>query len=262
MNIGEFFRIAVEEGIRQDPREKKGIVKHLQGIKDKYRKLSPQEKQFFDKDSLSNPYKDSKLLYGPPSKKVKTIMVGVDVETPELLLADRLKTKGKNIDLAISHHPQGRARANFYEVMDIIYDVLKPFGIKKTKIQKMVTERIAEVERKVMPGNHTRPVDAAKLLNIPFMCLHTVCDNFVYQYIHKLIKTKKPKKVSDILNLLYAIPEYRVAAENNQPPKLILGKSTNKCGKVLIEMTGGTEGPKNIYKELAKKKIKTFICIN
>ena len=50
--------------------------------------------------------------------------------------------------------------------------------------------------------------------------------------------------------------------KNNQGPKAILGKPSNKCGRVLVEMTGGTEGPKDIYRELARKKVTTLICMH
>jgi putative NIF3 family GTP cyclohydrolase 1 type 2 len=89
-----------------------------------------------------------------------------------------------------------------------------------------------------------------------------VADNFAYQYFDNLIKREKPSKVSDILQSLRQIPEYKAAMGNSQGPKVILGKPANKCGKVLIEMTGGTEGPKDIYRELAKKKVNTLICMH
>lgn len=262
MNIGKFYKLIVEEGIKHDPRGKDGVLKYLKSVKEDYRKLPIVEKEAFDKEKLTNPYSDTRILFGSPKKEIKIIMVGIDVETPELLLADRLRSKGVRIDLAVSHHPQGHARAEFYRVMNVLYDILKEVGVSGIKIKKMLDERVNEVLRKTIVYNCSRPVDAAKLLNIPLMCAHTVTDNFAYQYFYDLLKKEKPSKVSDVLNLIYKIPEYRIAMKNNQGPRIILGKLSNKCSKVLIEMTGGTEGPKNIYKELVKKKVTTLVSMH
>ena len=262
MNLGKFYKLIVEQGIKQDPRSKKGVLKYLKSVKDEYAKLPPAEKEAFDKEKLSNPYSDTRILFGSPETEIKTIMAGIDAETPELLLADRLKEKDEKIDLVFSHHPQGHAGAEFYRVMNVLYDILGTVGVSGVKIKRMLDERINEVLRKTIAKNCLRPVDAARLLNIPFICGHTVADNFVYQYFCQLIKKEKPSKVSDILDLLYQLPEYKIAMRNNQGPKVILGKPSNKCGKILVEMTGGTEGPKDIYKELAKKKVTTLLSMH
>ena len=262
MTIGEFYKIVIEEGIKQDPRSKDKIDKYLNSVKAEYNALSPKEKEAFDKEKLTNPYSDTRLLFGSPETRVKTIMAGVDIEASELLLADRLNQKGKRIDMVLAHHPEGRARPDIYRVMGVARDILKQLGVYGKKVDNLLDERIKEVCRKILASNCTRSVDAAKLLDIPFMCAHTVADNFAYQYFNNFIRTKKPSKVSDILDLLYTVPEYKIAMKNNVGPKIIMGKPSNKCGKILIEMTGGTEGPKDIYKELAKKKVKTFICMH
>ncbi|MFH0732269.1 MAG: NGG1p interacting factor NIF3 [Candidatus Omnitrophota bacterium] len=262
MNIGEFYKLIVDEGIKQDPRSRPEILKFLNTVKDEYSKLPPAEKEAFDKEKLSNPYGDTRILFGLPKTNIKTIMVGIDIETPELLLADRLRSKGERIDLVAGHHPIGFARMNLHKVMGVLRDILKGMGVSGKNIDKMVDERIEEVFRKSVAGNHPRTTDAARLLNIPLLCMHTVADNFAYQYFNNLLKKKKPSRVCDILDLIYKVPEYRIAMKNGQGPKVILGKNSNKCGKVLIEMTGGTEGPKDIYNQLAKGKVTTLICMH
>jgi hypothetical protein len=104
-----------------------------------------------------------------------------------------------------------------------------------------------------------RPVDAAKLLDMPFMCAHTVADNFASEYIENLIQKKRPKTIDDLIDLLMQEPEYRYAAQTNAGPKLILGKLKNRCGKVMVEMTGGTEGPKKVFPDLARAGVKTIV---
>ena len=65
--------------------------------------------------------------HGRLDRQVRNILAGIDIETPELLLADRLNEKGAGIDLVLAHHPEGRAYANFYEVMKMQADNPEPF---------------------------------------------------------------------------------------------------------------------------------------
>ena len=113
-------------------------------------------------------FEDSRVLYGDPDTEVKKIMVGIDIEVADLLLADRLRQR-QGLDLVVSHHPEGIAYASLYKVMRLQIDVLKKSGIKEGVARKLLEERMLEVQRKIMPQNHTRPVDAAVLLNLPFM---------------------------------------------------------------------------------------------
>jgi len=107
-----------------------------------------------------------------------------------------------------------------------------------------------------------RPVDAARILDIPFMCVHTPADNYVSKYLNNLLKKKKPKKVGDIIELLKKEPEYQYAASIASGPRLTLGKASNPCGKIIVEMTGGTGGSKKIYPELVKAGVKTIVAMH
>ena len=57
--------------------------------------MDPEEQQLFDRDQLWNPYADSRLLYGDPSTEVEGVLWGIDIGTGEVMLADRLREKGK-----------------------------------------------------------------------------------------------------------------------------------------------------------------------
>jgi hypothetical protein len=119
MKLKSLFQEIVNKGIEADIRDKKEIQRVLGDLNKTYQKLEPKEKELFDKESLTNPFADSRVLYGDENAEIKSAIVGIDVEAPEILLVDRLKEKGEKIDLAISHHPEGRPYANFYEVMDL-----------------------------------------------------------------------------------------------------------------------------------------------
>jgi len=259
LKLKNIYNAGVEEGIKRDPRGEKGVKDFLLFVKKEYDNLSPEDKKVFDKERLLNPYSDSRILYGDPSKDIKNVLAGIDMETQEILLAETLKKKGKRIDLILSHHPEGFALSGLHNVMSIQLDILENAGVSRKKAKEMLDERIEEVSRKMHPANVMRPVNTAELLGIPFMCTHTVADNCVSAYLNNLISKNKPKTVQDIIDLLSKEAEYKYAITTGTGPRMILGKASNPCGKVIVEMTGGTGGSKKIFPELVKAGVKTII---
>jgi len=261
MKLKRIYEEVVKKGKEADPRGKE-IERILKEKKEIYEKLEKKEKKYFDIETLSNPYTDTRILWGNPEDEIKSVIVGIDVGGEELLLVDRLREKRVKIDLAISHHPQGLAYATFYEVMDLQVDVLKEAGVNLSFAEKLLKERKAEVERRVHPANFYRAIDFAKWLNINFMCMHTPCDNLAYQFMNKFIQKKKPKYLKDILDILLEIPEYQEAAKRGNPPKIFSGNKDSRVSRILVEFTGGTEGHRNIYEKLASSGIDTIISMH
>ena len=208
-----------------------------------------------------NYFADTALLYGNPQAEVQSIMVGIDIEVPELLLADRLRQKGE-LDLVLAHHPEGKAYAGLYKVMQLQVDMLIKAGFPKVAAQEFLTDRKREVERRILPQNHMRSVDAARLLDMPFMCVHTPADNHVSHYLFELMKEEQPKRLSDVIDILLGISEYKEAAGYGAGPQIILGNPKRQVGKVFMEMTGGTEGHRDVYGRLYKCGIRTLICMH
>jgi len=143
--------------------------------------------------------------------------------------------------------------------MRLQIDILTDAGISKDIAEEFTNKRIKEVERRVISANHNRAVDVAKILDLPFMCLHTPSDNCVYDYIQKLMDSRKPKSLEVILNILRQIPEYKDADRHKAGPKIISGNPKNKPGKILVEMTGGTEGSKELFGRLSQSGVGTII---
>lgn len=259
MKLHDFFKLAIQAGIDADPRGREFVEKELREARASYEDLKPDERASFDPEKFENPYADSRILHGSPDHDVKKILAGVDIEAAELLLADRLNQKGAQIDLVVAHHPEGRAYANFYEVMKMQADILNRFGVPIAAAENLLGERMKEVERKLMPVNHTRPVDAARLLDLPFLCLHTPADNMVVKHLQNLFDQAKPERLRDVIALLKAIPEYQEAGKNNAGPKILLGSPEQRCGKVFVDMTGGTEGSKESIQRLAQAGVGTIV---
>ena len=259
MKFRDIYEFVVKGGLEKDPRPKADIKKALAAVKKEYNKLSARKKRTFDKERLSHPYDDTRMLYGDPLREIRTIMVGIDMEVGELLLADRLNEKGMNIDLVMAHHPEGRALAGFYRVMDMQADILKKLGISYTVGKDLLKERISEVARSIAPVNHMRSVDVAKLLDIPYMCVHTPTDNYVTDYLQKFLDRKRPKTLKDVRNILETIPEYNAAAKRNAGPFIMIGKEKDKTGKIVVDMTGGAEGSRRIFPRLSQAGVNTIV---
>ncbi|MCK5082715.1 MAG: NGG1p interacting factor NIF3, partial [Candidatus Omnitrophica bacterium] len=202
---------------------------------------------------------DSRILHGNPEKQIRRILVGIDIDVGELLLADQLAQKGEGFDLVLSHHPKGVALAGLYDVMSLQTDLLVNLGIKENIARGLMGKRIAEVARSVHSSNHDRAVDAAKLLDIPLMCCHTPADNHVARYLQKLVDTKKPNTLKQLISLLMKEPEYQYAAECKAGPQIVIGKATDKPGRVFVDMTGGTEGSRDVFARLSQLGVQTLL---
>ncbi len=262
MRLFELIERAIKTGIENDPRGRDEVYRELEKRKKDYENLKPEEKEYFDKESLHNPYADSRLLYGDPETEIKTILAGVDIEVGEILLAETLRQRGRPVDLVLSHHPEGRAYANLYQVMKMQADILQRFGVPINVAEDLMDARIKEVERKLMPYNHTRAVDAARLLGIPFACLHTPADNMVASYLQRLFEQKVPYTLGDVIDILREIPEYKEAIGNGSGPKILIGSAGRRAGKIFVDMTGGTEGSKDIFQNLTNSGVNTVVAMH
>lgn len=260
--LEDFFSAAVEAGMEVDPRGREAIDRELQEKRKEYRESEGEEREFFDPDSLTNPYADTRILFGDRERRIGKLAVGIDIGPGEIVLLDRINQQGGKVDLMISHHPVGRAYANFYEVMTMQADMLSLQGVPIAQAEGALNKRIREVSRKVSAANHNRVVDAARLLDIPLCCMHTVADNQVFAYLTELFRKQKPYRIQDVLELLMGLEEYRAARRINNGPAVFAGDKRNRCGKIVLDMTGGTTGSKDGITQLARSGTGTLVVMH
>lgn len=259
MKLSEVYEIAINKGIENDPRGKDEVEKILNKAKAEFDKLKDDKKDEYDQDKLKNPYSDTRILFGNPDKEIKRVLSGIDIEVGEVLLADRLKEKGQGIDLIIAHHPEGKALAALHEVMRMQEDIWNKFGVPINVAEGIMASRLSEVQRGLMPLNHNKAIDAAKLLDIPMMCVHTPADNLVNSFLEKLFFEKNPETVEDIIKILKEIPEYKASVKDNAPPTVFVGSEKRRVGKIFVDMTGGTGGPDSSFEKLALAGVGTIV---
>jgi putative NIF3 family GTP cyclohydrolase 1 type 2 len=262
MKLQEIYALAVQMGMENDPRGAEAVQKELDKAQKAFSKLDEEDKAFFDKETLANPYADTRILEGEPDMEVSKIYCGVDIESGEVAVADALNRRGEGIDLLLAHHPEGAALAALPDVMHLQSGYLASVGVKPNLAESLMDERIKEVRKSISVTNHLRAVHSAKLLGLAFMCVHTPCDNLVTKFVGDFLEAEQPGTLEDLCKCLRKIPEYRFSAEHNNPAQIVNGSGSYSVGKIMIDFTGGTSGHKDNMKALSEAGISTVVCMH
>jgi len=190
-------------------------------------------------------------------KNIKKVLMGVDMDTAELMLAKQL-----GYDCVVSHHP----RNTNVDMLDVLHDhfgKLEALGVPKNKSQKLLEERKNELSYNQHVSNSRRSESAAKLLNMPFMCIHTPTDiigeAIVQEFLDKKFKSKTDIKVQDVVEALEEIPEYKNSARK---PVVRVGSKESYAGKVYVLMSGLTGPGAKILKEFFEAGVGTLVMMH
>jgi hypothetical protein len=259
VKLHEIYETAVRMGIKADPRGKQGIEEHLERERRRHEKLPDHRKEFADQQDLTNPFADTRIYVGDPDTEVTTLLAGIDMNTGEILLADRLREKGVPVDAVYTHHPEGFGLTRLYDVMEVQADIWAQFGVPIQAGEKFIGERMDEIKRRMMPLNYDQSIDVARLLDVPFFSAHTPTDNLVADFLVKYFAEREPKLIEDVEKALLEIPEYRIAARKGAGPYLGKSSPSARAGKIWVDMTGGTEGPKKVLEKLADAGVGTIV---
>ena len=257
MTQKEIFALATTMGIKADLRGEEAVKKHLARQQKNYDEIPAKKKDAFDKERLTNPYMDSGI-WVDNGKSIKKILSGIDITTGEIMLAKDLKVDG-----IISHHPHGRGLSMLDEVMHLQADILAMYGVPINIAESLLKVRISEVARGIHAINHYKVIDAAKLMGVNLMNVHTPADNLVANYIKTTVEKKNPEYVGELVEIIAYIEEYKQSAKMGVPVKIYTGSEGNHAGKIAFtELTGGTEGAKDIYQTMARAGVGTIIAMH
>ncbi len=262
MKLGDIYRKIVDMGIEADPRGRERVNQILEKSKKDLEKLDDKKKELADKDIIWNPYTDCRLLYGDEDREISSLLCGIDIGTGEILLADTLTQKGERVDLVLAHHPHGIGMSKLDYVMNIQPEQWAAVGVPIAQAESAMAARMKEVHFNFKARNHTQSIDAAKLLDMPFMCAHTPADSLGYQFLNKYLKNNNPNTLGDLVDLLLEIPEYQEAEKVGAGPEILVGNSNGSVGEKFVFFTGGTSaGPKSIPK-LASAGVSTIVTMH
>ncbi|SHJ89719.1 Nif3-like dinuclear metal center hexameric protein [Paramaledivibacter caminithermalis] len=192
-------------------------------------------------------------------EEIKKVLFGIDMETPELLLAKEI-----GVDCVISHHPKtGSSMIDFHKVMDVQIDKMVEFGVPINKAQKVLRKKVGKVERGMHVSNYDRVQSAAKLLNMPYLNIHMPADKITEEYVQDFLNKKfkdEPKAtLKDVVEALKEINEYKDAPAG---PVIRVGGEKDYAGKIAVLMAGGTNGGSDVFKAYFEAGVGTIICMH
>ena len=259
MKLKQIYDICVQVGRDADPRGAAEIDRALSVTRKTYDKLEDDDRPFFDTERLVNPYADTRICAGDPDSEIRGLLVGIDMEVGEVLLADRLREKGEPIDLVFAHHPEGPGYANLHQVMYMQADLWAAQGVSIAAGDALIAPRAEEIRRRVSPVNHYRAIDAARLLGLASLSCHTPADNSVQTFVQGFLTREQPGSLDELVKSLRMIPEYADGARKGYGPTIVAGAGSARPGRIVVEMTGGTEGPKEALERLSSAGVGTLV---
>ncbi|MCL2378588.1 MAG: hypothetical protein FWC77_05625 [Defluviitaleaceae bacterium] len=190
-------------------------------------------------------------------ENIKRVLMGVDMDTAELLLAKEL-----GYDCVVTHHPRN-TDVDMLKVMDRHILKLEALGLPRNHSQKLLGERKDELSYGQHVSNSRRSESAAKLLNMPYMSLHTPADIISEEIVQKHLDAKfanKPDtKVQDVVEALEEICEYKNSARK---PVIRVGGKESYAGKIYVLMSGLTGPGAEVTKAYFEAGVGTLILMH
>jgi len=190
-------------------------------------------------------------------KNIKKALFCIDASVPELLLAKQF-----GYDAVIAHHPiGGTATINFFQVFKRHIKQMVDAGIPEVEAENAIKKKLEELELETHTRNYAHAVDAARLLKMPFMNIHTPLDEVGRRIMSEKIngRIRKDSTVKDVVHALEELPEFKRAVTEI---KIRLGKPENRAGKVVVSHGAGTNGGYEVAKTYFSHGIGTVIYIH
>ena len=190
-------------------------------------------------------------------KDIKNVLFCLEAGVPELLLTKRL-----NYDALIAHHPIGNsAIIEFHEVFKRHLQQLVIAGVPEKEAEKAVQKKLTALEVHNHMRSYRQTVDAAKLLKIPCMNIHTPLDEVGRRIMANRIRavTKSNATLDDVVQALRDLPEFRRAVTKI---KIRVGVTSSPAGKTVVSHGAGTNGGYEIAKTYFKHGVSTVIYIH
>ncbi len=192
-------------------------------------------------------------------ENISKVLIGIDMETPELLLAREI-----GADCVISHHPKaGMQILDFHKVMGRQIDTMVSFGVPINKAQKVLEKRKSAVDLNNHVRNYGRFETAAKLLDMPYMNIHMPADiigeKTVQNHLDKILSGRQKATLDEVIGALCMIPEYEKSISR---PLIRVGKGTDYAGRIAVLMAGGTNGGADVFKAYFEEGVGTIVCMH
>lgn len=176
---------------------------------------------------------DSKIHV--PGKNIKTILFGIDMGVPEILVGKQL-----GYDCVLAHHPDIGV-LSFPEVFDLHVDIAVRNGVPERDIREAVDRMKHGTALQRHAANYDHAPSFARLLGMPYLNIHNPLDEIGRRIMQEAIDTAcgPDASVSDVVTALEGVPEIASAPTKVE---IRLGSRDNKAGKTVVVHGAGTNG--------------------
>jgi hypothetical protein len=265
MKLRALYDHSIRYAARLDVRGEDGLRRVLEQRRREYESLLGWERETYDLERLTNPFGDVRLAYSPTDPndlEIRTILLGIDISVPELLLADHLRTRGVPIDAVVAHHtPNAGIAFNLaHDIMDVNVEMLTARGVPRADAERVigpyVHERWLNNEDFIRQG-----VATARRLGLPFGCIHTPADYAFEKGISGVVESYQPKTTGEVVRALMTIPEVQSAAHVGAFPRVMSGDESWPLGRYMVKGGGGRIFPPGAYPLLGAAGVNTVIQI-
>jgi hypothetical protein len=247
MRFGDLYDRALQIGIAKDPRGRTRIERRLALLRQRYEALPPNEKARFDLERLENPFGDFRIVIGSRDTEFDTVLTGIHILKPEILLAAQLRQTYPKIAL-VAHHTTmfaGRALASIEDVVWPLVYRLEMVDVPRAKAEDLVWEFIRNQEAEMRaPLADASTLQVAEALDIPVIVIHTPCDLCYQAELIDIVGISVT--VGDVVDRLHQLPEYAFSARIGYPVEVLTGERDTPVGKPFYSQGGGWRAPLSI----------------
>ncbi len=262
MTLRDLYETSIELGMALDVRGEAALRQQLARRRAEYAALPAWQQPFYDQERFRNPYGDVRIVNGPADVELETVLLGINIGLDELLLADRLRSKGTKIDAVIAHHTTGIgvAISLVHDFMPVAIDFLAGEGVPRADAAACINRFIEEKEQSLEDTARMGP-DMAKLLGFPLACIHTPADYYIGEGVRPAVEAAEPQTVGDVVRALMEIPEVQSAAHIGAEPRVMSGEEGWPAGRMLLKFGGGYLLPPDAYTLLGNAGVNTVLQI-
>lgn len=196
---------------------------------------------------------------GCPGEDIKRVLAGIDMSDAALLAAKQM-----GYDCVAEHHGiMGKAvrigEQMYKDQMMRMYE----FGVPINVAQKVIEKRAKEESQKMHAKNLNRQADLAKLIEMPYVGIHTPADligqKIVQDRMDALTKENPFVTLKEVVEALNEFPEIRGAL---QDPWIRVGNPDSYAGKICVLFAGVTCSTAEVYKTFFDYGVGTLIMMH
>lgn len=257
MTILDLYEFAIERGLALEPRGEAELRGLLAQAASHAESLTGADRLKFDQARLHNPFGDTRLLSGDPGTEVHRVLCGVNVDSGELLLADRLRDCGRPVDVVIAHHAsaQGGGIGSREDILRAQVRMLTDFGVPAHRAEKLILP-LAQA-----PGQRStdyRLNQLAEALGLPLMTIHGPADLYVYQECRRVLRDDQPRTVGDLIAISDSWPEVQWFLQRGLGSSAAVGDPAALLGRTYCCFYGGWNPTPEVFEALCDAGCETL----